>query len=121
VGDHAVHRSETRFYHCSAILFWRLRRVLPPVTDLDSLHGALDDTAMRALGTGEEILAVNGSEDIVVAHVAVVTAGEQMREAHGRGESMSWYWMRNSTDSFHSIRARVYDGRYDLGAAQAGG
>ena len=55
---------------------------------------------MLPLGCGEEDLAINGGEQVIVSNVPVVRAGYKVRHAEGRSQCMG--------------RARVGDGAYGL-------
>ena len=82
------------------------RRVLPPEAQLAGLHQALDDARVVALRRGEEILAINRGEHVVVAHVPIVRAREQVRHARGRGERVRRDRVRDGADRLDGECAR---------------
>lgn len=61
---------------------------------------------MVALRRGEEVLAVHRGEHVVVAHVPVVRAREQVREARGRGERVRRDGVRDRADRLDGEGAR---------------
>lgn len=93
-------------------------RVLPPVAYLACLHCPLDNATVMALLGSEKDLAVYSGEDVVVAHVAIVRAREEVCEAERRRKGMCWDGVGNGADSFDSVGAWVGQGGEDGLTAQ---
>lgn len=61
----------------------RRPRILPPHSQKSRLHRVFHYRAVRPLRGGEERLAVDGAEDVVVANIPVLRTGEEVRHAEG--------------------------------------
>ena len=111
VHGEARHRRPRRIADDSVHRTPRHRRpgVLPPHPQQPRLHRVLNHSAVRALRRGEEGLAVDGAEDVVVADVAVLRAGEEVRHAEGGGERVGRLGVGDGADGFDCVGAGVGD------------
>jgi hypothetical protein len=67
--------------------------VLPPASELSSLHEPLNDTCMMSLRGTQEILAIHRGVYIIVSDITIVRTSEKVGQANRGSKSMSWNGM----------------------------
>jgi hypothetical protein len=75
---------------------------------------------VRALSGGQHILAIDGSEDVVIPDIAVLGAGEAVGEAERASEGVCCDWVGNGADGFDGVVLGMNYGAEDSGTPESG-